>query len=84
MSEPLSLEIRETVFPEGSQYFTALLQDMAQAKSSIDLEAYTFELDSLGQKVIDHLAAASRRGICVRVMLDGAGHMSGAVILPGN
>jgi cardiolipin synthase len=73
MPEPLSLEIRETVFSEGSQYFRALLQDMAQAKSNIDLEAYTFELDSLGQKVIDQLAAASRRGVNVRVMLDGAG-----------
>jgi cardiolipin synthase len=73
MSESLSSEIRETVFSEGSQYFRALLQDMAQAKSSIDLEAYTFELDSLGQKVIDQLAAASRRGVYVRVMLDGAG-----------
>jgi cardiolipin synthase A/B len=73
MPEPLSLEIRETVFSEGSQYFRALLQDMAQAKSSIDLEAYTFELDSLGEKVIDQLAAANRRGVRVRVMLDGAG-----------
>ena len=73
MPEPLSLEIRETVFSEGSQYFRVLLQDMAQAKSNIDLEAYTFELDSLGQKVIDQLAAASRRGVNVRVMLDGAG-----------
>lgn len=66
-------DIKETVFSDGSKYFTSLLQDIEAASTSIDLETYTFELDSLGQQVADHLSAASRRGVKVKLMLDGVG-----------
>jgi cardiolipin synthase A/B len=72
MSQPSS-DIKETVFSEGSQYFESLLQDIDHSSVGIDLETYIFELDSLGQNVIYHLAAASLRGVSVRLLLDGAG-----------
>jgi cardiolipin synthase A/B len=68
-----SSDIKETVFSDGSQYFTSLLQDIAAALTSIDLETYIFDLDSIGLRVVDQLLAAARRGVRVRLMLDGAG-----------
>jgi cardiolipin synthase A/B len=67
------LDIKETVFSDGSQYFTSLLSDLAAAVTSVDLETYIFNLDSVGLRVIDQLLAAGRRGVRVRLMLDGAG-----------
>ncbi len=72
MSQP-SAEIKETVFAEAGQYFTALMQDIDQAATHIDFETYIFDLDPLGRKVAEHLAAAGRRGVLVRLLLDGAG-----------
>jgi cardiolipin synthase len=66
-------DIKETVFSDGSQYFTSLLQDIAAAVTSIDLETYIFDLDLVGRRVVDQLLAAGRRGVRVRLMLDGAG-----------
>lgn len=65
--------IKETVFTEAGEYFATLMQDIDQAASHIDFETYIFDLDPLGQKVAEHLAAASRRGVAVRLLLDGAG-----------
>jgi cardiolipin synthase A/B len=66
-------EMKETVFAEAGRYFAALLQDIEQAAGHIDFETYIFDLDPLGRKVADSLAAASRRGVSVRLLLDGAG-----------
>jgi cardiolipin synthase A/B len=65
--------IKEAVFADAGQYFTALMQDIEQAASQIDLETYIFDLDPLGRKVAERLAAASSRGVTVRLLLDGAG-----------
>jgi len=66
-------EIKEAVFAEANQYFATLMQDIEQAVAHIDLETYIFDLDPLGRKVVEHLAAASRRGVFVRLLLDGVG-----------
>ena len=65
--------IKETVFADSNQYFTALLQDVDQAVSHIDLETYIYDVDPLGKEVAEHLAAASRRGVSVRLHVDGVG-----------
>ena len=80
MTESFS-NIKETVFSDASQYFKFLLQDIAEASTSIDLETYIFDLDSLGKQVADHLSAASSRGVKVKLMLDGVGsaYWSGSV-----
>jgi cardiolipin synthase len=75
MSVP-SLKISEVVFSEANEYFSALLQDITRASSNIDLETYIFDFDSLGKHVAEHLAAASLRGVAVRLMVDGAGSAS--------
>lgn len=63
----------EQIFADGKSHFTALLQDIDQAKHSIDLETYLFHNDRLGQRVANALISAAERGVIVRVMVDGCG-----------
>ncbi len=70
---PDSAGITETVFADSNQYFAALMQDIDQAVSYIDLETYIYDLDQLGKEVAEHLATASRRGVSVRLLVDGVG-----------
>jgi cardiolipin synthase A/B len=77
-----SAKIREIVFSEANEYFSALLQDITRASSSINLETYIFDFDSLGKQVAEHLVAASRRGVAVRLMVDGVGSSSWDASIP--
>ncbi len=63
----------EQIFVSGSHHFEALLSDIAKAKHSIDLETYLFHYDHLGIRVATALSEAAKRGVKVRVMVDGAG-----------
>lgn len=65
--------INETIFNDGDHHFSALLNDINEAKQSIDLETYIFNKDFLGEKVVNALIAAANRGVQVRVLTDGAG-----------
>lgn len=64
---------QEQLFFGPKDYFPALLADMAQARSSLVLETYIFKQDETGQRVIEALQAAARRGVVVRVLMDGLG-----------
>ncbi len=63
----------EDVFTSSDEFFAGLLAEIKQAKHSIDLEVYIFELDHLGQTVLSALKEAADRGLQVRVMVDGIG-----------
>lgn len=69
-------QIKETIFSNANEYFSALLHDIAHANESIDLETYIFDFDSLGKKVAKELAVACLRGLTVRLMVDGLGSAS--------
>ncbi len=47
----------------GAEYFPRLLAAIDAATQSIYIETYIFELDDVGQKVSDALAAAAQRGV---------------------
>lgn len=64
---------RETLFFDGNSYFDALIQDISESKESISLEVYGFYNDPVGRRVAFALADAAKRGVSVRVMVDGAG-----------
>src|SRR3990167_910773 len=72
-SSALPASYKEQVFFDGKTHFTYLLQDIAHAQKSIDLETYAFHNDHLGQQVAQALVDAAKRGVRVRVMVDGAG-----------
>ncbi len=68
--------VQETVFNDGEHHFATLLDDIQSAIHSIDLEAYAFHNDVVGQRVAEALIQAAKRGVCVRVMVDGVGSPS--------
>lgn len=65
--------LEEHVFGSGSAYFQALIHDINHATHTIDLETYIFSRDSLGKRIVQALCEAAKRGVIVRVLVDGAG-----------
>lgn len=58
---------------KGEQAFPEIFKDIDAAKDHIHISFYIFSDDKLGNEFIDHLIAAKKRGVDVRVMLDGIG-----------
>lgn len=65
----------EQLFANNDRYFDALFASIDQARHSIILATYIFELDVLGRRMIRHLRRAHDRGVHVRVLYDGVGSM---------
>lgn len=65
----------------GGEYFPALFQAIDQARFSVHLETYIFNLDDTGLKLLAHLQAACARGVRVRVVVDGFGSARHARVL---
>ena len=65
----------------GAEYFPRLLAAIDSAKQAIYLETYIFELDNIGEKVSDALAAAAQRGVAVHLLIDGFGSQAAADLL---
>jgi cardiolipin synthase len=57
----------------GREYFPALLAALWAARREIFIETYIFADDEVGRAVIQALVDAARRGVAVRVMVDGFG-----------
>jgi cardiolipin synthase len=63
---------QETILIDDA-YLASLLIDIKEAKNSISLETYIFANDAGGQLVAEALCEAARRGVKVRVLVDGFG-----------
>jgi cardiolipin synthase len=57
----------------GGEYFPALLEAIDQARHEVHLETYIFADDDTGRRVVAALTRAARRGVAVRVLVDGFG-----------
>ncbi|MBL7714739.1 MAG: hypothetical protein JNL01_04670 [Bdellovibrionales bacterium] len=66
--------VEEKVYFRGEDYFRALIQDIEHARHSVSIESYIFELDRAGRRLVRALRAAGRRGVKVRLMVDGLGN----------
>lgn len=66
-----------TLLQNGDSFIPAMLGAIAAAKVSVNLESYIFKDDQLGEQFTDALCAAARRGVEVRVLLDGTGSRAG-------
>ena len=62
-----------TLLQNGAVYFSQLCADIDAARSFICLETYIFAADQTGRMVSDALQKAARRGVAVRVLMDGFG-----------
>lgn len=70
---------RLTLLNSGREYFPALLSALRAAEREIHLESYIFADDDIGNAVAGELAQAARRGVQVRVLVDGFGARNFAV-----
>lgn len=64
---------RIVLLENGECYFPDVLGEIDKAEHEIHLETYLFENDLTGQRVLDALCRAARRGVTVRVLVDGFG-----------
>lgn len=64
---------RVTLLNSGDEFFPALLAAIDGAEREVHLETYIFEADETGQAVASALCRAARRGLKVRVLVDGFG-----------
>jgi cardiolipin synthase A/B len=57
----------------GVELFAAVIREVERAKRSVWLETYIFHLDNTGDAVARALGEAAKRGVDVRVVVDGFG-----------
>jgi cardiolipin synthase len=57
----------------GDRAYPAMLSAIAHARASVDLEVYAFAPSGVGARFVDALGNAARRGVAVRVAIDGWG-----------
>lgn len=57
----------------GDRFYPAILDAIGGAQHSINIEAYIFWDDSLGNRVADALIARARAGVSVRILVDAVG-----------
>lgn len=64
---------RLTLLCNSEEYFPRLFASIDSATRSIYLETYIYAADATGQKMRDALQRAAKRGVVVRLLLDGYG-----------
>lgn len=62
-----------TPLQNGDQAYPEMLAAIRAARVSIALCSYLFRSDTIGRAFIDALDAAHRRGVAIRVLIDGIG-----------
>lgn len=66
----------EKVYFDADNYYQELLFEIENAKKTIEIECYIFELDTLGNKFINTLIQAAERKLSIRISIDGYGSLS--------
>ena len=64
---------RVTLLRDGAEYFPALLRAIDAAEREVWLETYIYADDATGRLITAALSRAARRGVRVRVLVDGWG-----------
>lgn len=72
MNDDITIEHDEEILIDDA-YLKALLEEINKASSSIDMEVYIFDNDAVGQLVADTLCNAAKRGVKIRLLVDGIG-----------
>jgi cardiolipin synthase len=68
---------RAALLQNGDAIFPSMLEAIAGAKTSINLEEYLFDHDETAIRFAEALAERARAGIAVRVLVDGFGQRLG-------
>lgn len=64
---------RVGILKNGDEAYPAMIKAIDQAQSSIFLSSYIFDYDVAGKQFVKALCEAHRRGVSVRVLIDGIG-----------
>lgn len=64
---------QEILYKTGDEYFVGLLHAISLATHTIELESYIFERGILADRMVAALIQAARRGVRVRLIVDGLG-----------
>ena len=64
-----------TVLHNGDEAFPAMLSAIEHAKSRISFETYVYKDGEIGDRFVDALANAAKRGVTVRVVIDPIGSL---------
>jgi len=62
-----------TLVNNGDEIFPAMVADIRAAKTSVNLETFLFEDDAAGRLFADAMIEVARRGVEVRLLVDGWG-----------
>jgi cardiolipin synthase len=57
----------------GDEAYPAMLEAIDEAETSVTLTTYIFDNDAWGERFVEALGEAARRGVEVRVLIDAAG-----------
>ncbi len=83
VDEPLLAGNRFELLENGDEAYPRMLEAIEHAERSVALMTFIFDNDSWGRRIAEALGAARRRGVEVRVLIDGAGvKYSSPTILP--
>jgi cardiolipin synthase len=70
------------ILDNGDEIFPAMLGAIRDAKRSVNMESYIFKDDKTGHLFAAALMDAARRGVEVRLLVDGAGGRAGSLFEP--
>ncbi|ANO53351.1 hypothetical protein BA177_17285 [Woeseia oceani] len=70
---PLYKGNKATLLVDGPRTYAAMLEAIAAARESINIETYIFADDEVGQRFADALIERSRAGVTVRLIYDSIG-----------
>ncbi|WP_408889166.1 phospholipase D-like domain-containing protein [Myxococcus faecalis] len=72
---------RCTLLDGGTEAYPRMLEAISFARHRIHLEVYTFEREGVGALFVDALVAAAKRGVSVKVVVDGWGSIGNSTYL---
>lgn len=73
LKEPITTGNTVQMLVNGDQAYPAMLDAIEQARTSISLETYIFGNDAQGDAFLEALQRATKRGVAVRLLIDGVG-----------
>ncbi len=65
----------EQLYFNGDDFFRAIIENIRSAQKSIDVETYIFAHDPFTEKIELELINAAKRGVKIRIIVDGIGGM---------
>ncbi|MDF7682851.1 cardiolipin synthase [Lactobacillus sp. ESL0679] len=72
---PLSKNNQVKLYTDGQPMFADMIQDIKNARETINVEFYTFYNDDIGNEILNLLIKKACEGVCVRVLYDAWGSM---------